>query len=168
MPVRTASPTSTLALTAVVLLAGCDGPASREPEPAFSPATTQYMAEAFMIGSGGVFNRSEPSAGVMTIARQGDQWRITIRAGGVPNGAATAADCELDAVGSFTEGRFTARLAPFESELGGLSAEDLGDDPPSIAVSLTSDGAIVSDDQHAAGRYCAAGSDITGRYIKAV
>ncbi len=156
------------ALAAFGLVVGCDGPSSREREVPVSPATTQWLAESFMIGSGGVFDRSEPSAGVMTIARQEGEWRIAIRAGGIPNGGATAADCELAAVGPFLDGVFTARLVPFESDLGGMSADDLGDDPPSIVVSLTPDGAIVTDDQNAAARYCANGSDITGRYIKKV
>ena len=35
----------------------------------------------------------------MDLTRAGENWRVAFRAGGVPNGAATAADCEIQAVG---------------------------------------------------------------------
>lgn len=84
----------------------------------------------------------------------------------MPNGAATAADCELTAVGPFADDRFAGRLVPFESDMSGMSAADLGDDPPEITVAIGPDGATLSDDQGAANRYCPMNSDVTGLYRK--
>lgn len=111
-----------------------------------------------------VFEREEPAGGLLTLSQEDDAWRISIRAGGVANGAATAADCELQAVGQQDlEGVIAARLVPFEGELGSLSVSDIGDDDIIISVNVGPEGAFVEDTGGAA-RFCGLGSDIEGFY----
>ena len=113
-----------------------------------------------------VFERSEPAAGVMTLAREGEEWRVTFLAGGLPNGDATAADCELEAVGpQDMDDVIAARLVPFEGELTSLSEADIGDDAAVIEVRVGPEGAWVID-SGAAGRHCGMGSSIDGFYAR--
>ena len=111
------------------------------------------------------FTRASPSHAVMELTRQGDgQWRVAFSAGGVPNGAATAADCELQAVGPQDHyDVISAKPTPFTSDQGGLTSADIGAEPPAIQVRVGPEGAFVSD-TGAAARYCAIGSDIDGFY----
>lgn len=110
------------------------------------------------------FVRDEPAAGVMTLTEVGAEWRVGWRAGGLPNGGATAADCELVAQGAQdADGVISARLIPFEGELNTLSAADIDADSPIIEVSVGPEGAFVTDGG-AAAALCGLGSDIDGFY----
>jgi hypothetical protein len=100
----------------------------------------------------------------MTLDREGEVWRVTFRAGGVPNGPATAADCELQAVGpQDSEDVIAARLVPFEGELNTISAIDIGAEAQVIQVRVGPEGVFVHD-SGAAVRFCGMGSDIDGFY----
>ena len=111
-----------------------------------------------------VFERDEPAQASMALTREGAVWRVAFRAGGVPNGAATAADCELQAVGpQDADGVIAARLAPFEGELNAITAADIGANPPVIQVRVGPEGVFV-EDGGAAARFCGLGSDINGFY----
>lgn len=111
-----------------------------------------------------VFERAEPASALMTLSREGEDWRVAFRAGGVPNGAATAADCELEAVGpQDVEDIITARVVPFEGELNAISAADIGSDAPIIQVRVGPEGVFVADGG-AVARFCGLGSDIDGFY----
>lgn len=113
-----------------------------------------------------VFERDEPANALMTLTREGEAWRIGIRAGGIPNGDATAADCELEAVGTQDlEGIISAHLVPFDGELNTITAADIGADAPVVAVNVGPEGAFISDDG-AAARFCGLGSDIEGFYSR--
>jgi hypothetical protein len=82
----------------------------------------------------------------------------------VPNGPATAADCELQAVGlQDREDVIAARVVPFEGELNVITAADIGADAPVIQVRMGPEGAFVQDGG-AAARFCGMGSDIDGFY----
>ena len=116
---------------------------------------------------GALFERTEPSLGTMTLTEEGEGWRIALRVGGIPNGAATAADCELEAVGPQDhDGVISARVVPFEGELNTISAEDIAEDDAAIEVSVGPEGAFVTDNG-ASTRYCGFGSDIDGFYRRA-
>lgn len=111
-----------------------------------------------------VFEREEPAAATLSLTREGDEWRIALRAGGLPNGDATAADCELEAVGpQDADDVIAARIVPFVGELNELTEADIGADAPVIEVRVGPEGAFVSDSD-AAARYCGLGSDIDGFY----
>lgn len=110
------------------------------------------------------FEREEPASALMTLSRDGEAWRVGFRAGGLPNGAATAADCELQAVGPQDgEDVITARIVPFEGDINTILATDIGADASVITVRVGPEGAFVSDDG-AAARFCGLGSDIEGFY----
>lgn len=112
------------------------------------------------------FRRVEPSNGDMTLIRESGRWRVLIRAGGLPNGAATAADCELQARGAQDrDDVIHARIIPFEGEINDLTAADIGADAPVIRVRVGPEGAFVEDGA-AAARFCGMGSDITGFYTR--
>lgn len=111
-----------------------------------------------------VFERDEPASALMTLTREGEAWRIAFRAAGLPNGAATAADCEVEAVGpQDAEDVIIARVVPFDGELNSISAADIGTDVPVIRAHVGPEGVIVSD-SGAAARLCGLGSDIDGFY----
>lgn len=116
---------------------------------------------------GALFERTEPALGTMTLTEEGEGWRIALRVGGTPNEAATAADCELEAVGpQDRDGVISARVVPFEGELNSISAEDIAGDDPAIEVSVGPEGAFVTDNGTST-RYCGFGSDIDGFYRRA-
>lgn len=113
-----------------------------------------------------LFERVEPAAATMMLSEEGEEWRVIFRAGGMPNGAVTPADCELEAVGvQDLEGVISARLVPFDGELNMVSASDIGTDAPVIQVAMGPEGAFVRD-AGAAYRFCGQGSDIEGFYLR--
>lgn len=110
------------------------------------------------------FERSEPAKASLSLRREGAVWRVALRAGGVPNGAATAADCELQALGpQDAEDVITARVVPFEGDLNAISAADIGSVAPTLQVRVGPEGLFV-EDGGAAARFCGMGSDIDGFY----
>lgn len=160
-----------VAAIGLITLAGCS-PSSAESAPVragaegspAAPRPTPPKPKARAAASDAVFERDEPAAATMTLDREGEAWRVTFRAGGVPNGPATAADCELQAVGpQDAEDVIAARVVPFEGQLNAITAADIGPDAPVIQVRVGPEGAIVQDSA-AAARFCGMGSDIDGFY----
>lgn len=128
--------------------------------PQATKAATKLKADA----PDAVFERDEPARASLALTGEGAAWRIAFRAGGVPNGAATAADCELQAFGpQDADGVIAARLVPFEGELNVITAADIGATAPVIQVRVGPEGVFV-EDSGAAGRFCGLGSDIDGFY----
>lgn len=102
----------------------------------------------------------------MTLTEEGETWRVHFLAGGTPNGAATAADCELEAVGpQDLDGVISASAVPFEGELNTITDADIGTDAPVVQVAVGPEGVFVSD-AGAAFRFCGQGSDIEGFYLR--
>lgn len=111
-----------------------------------------------------LFERSEPSHATMTLTEEGEAWRVRFLAGGIPNGAATAADCELEAVGpQGIDGVISATIVPFVGDINTLSAADIGKDAIIIEVNVGPEGAFVTD-TGASARHCGLGSSIDGFY----
>ena len=128
-----------------------------------APRATLQKANA-RIAPDAVFKRDKPASAVMTLNREGGVWRIALRAGGLPNGAATAADCELQALGpQDAQDVIAARVVPFEGELNTMTAADIGAGAPVIQVRVGPEGAFVQD-SGAAARFCGMGSDVDGFY----
>ncbi|MEN5115665.1 hypothetical protein ABE453_16785 [Brevundimonas diminuta] len=129
-----------------------------------APRVMTDTAPAGVAADDALFKRDEPADATMTLNRESAGWRVAFRAGGVPNGAATAADCELQAVGlQDREDVIAARVVPFEGELNVITAADIGADAPVIQVRMGPEGAFVQDGG-AAARFCGMGSDIDGFY----
>lgn len=162
-----------LSVAAIVVLnvtGGILSPAQSAPAKAGSEATqaapraTPQKANAGAAEPGAVFKRDKPASATMTLHREGGVWRVALRAGGLPNGAATAADCELQALGAQdAQDVIAARVVPFEGELTTMTAADIGADVPVIQVRVGPEGAFV-EDKDAAARFCGMGSDINGFY----
>lgn len=116
---------------------------------------------------GALFERTEPSQATMILTREGEAWRVAFRAGGIPDGAATAADCELEAVGpQDADGIISARVIPFDGDLNTVSATEIGGDVTAIEVIVGPEGAFVTD-SGASNRYCGLRSHIDGFYQRA-
>jgi len=129
-----------------------------------APRVMTDTAPAGVAADDALFKRDEPADATMTLNRESAGWRVAFRAGGVPNGPATAADCELQAVGlQDREDVIAARVVPFEGELNVITAADIGADAPVIQVRMGPGGAFVQDGG-AAARFCGMGSDIDGFY----
>lgn len=129
-----------------------------------APRVMTDTAPAGVAADDALFKRDEPADATMTLNRESAGWRVAFRAGGVPNGPATAADCELQAVGlQDREDVIAARVVPFEGELNVITAADIGADAPVIQVRMGPEGAFVQDGG-AAARFCGMGSDIDGFY----
>lgn len=129
-----------------------------------APRATTQTVPTEVAADEALFKRDEPADATMTLNRESAGWRVAFRAGGVPNGPATAADCELQAVGlQDREDVIAARVVPFEGELNVITAADIGADAPVIQVRMGPEGAFVQDGG-AAARFCGMGSDIDGFY----
>ncbi|MFB7879627.1 hypothetical protein [Brevundimonas diminuta] len=125
--------------------------------PATAPAVAERSAD---------FRRTDPAQADLKLIEEGAEWRVLIRAGGVPNGGATAADCELQARGAQDrDDVIHAKLIPFEGEVNELTAADIGADAPVVTVRVGPEGAFV-EDSTAANRFCGMGSDISGFYSR--
>lgn len=158
--------TPVLMMIAAASLAACTAPDPDAPAQADAPAsptTTLPDAVAQAADPTGSYERTEPASAGLTLSPEGSGWRAAIHAGGVPNGASTAADCVVHVVGPMTDGRIVGRVVPFNDDTFGMDAADVGDNPPEVTVVLTPTGAAVSDGG-AAARYCGLGSDISGDY----
>lgn len=76
----------------------------------------------------GRYERTRPSKSDLTVARSGDQWKITLKGAGDPSSAgAAAADCEMEAVGKLKGDVLTAKVVPFEGDDITVSADKLKD-----------------------------------------
>lgn len=157
------------ALTLAAALMAC-GPApaeapaaapKAEDAAAAAPATAPAVAER-----SADFRRTDPAQADLKLIEEGAEWRVLIRAGGLPNGGATAADCELQARGAQDrDDVIHAKLIPFEGEVNELTAADIGADAPVVRVRVGPEGAFV-EDSTAANRFCGMGSDISGFYSR--
>ena len=160
-----------VAAVGLLTLAGCSpSPAESAPVEAVSegspaaPRARPRKTIASTAAPDAVFVRDEPAAATMTLDGEGEVWRVTFRAGGVPNGPATAADCEIQAIGpQNAEDVIAARVVPFEGELNTISAVDIGANAPVIQVRVGPEGVFVHDSAVAV-RFCGMGSDIDGFY----
>ena len=157
------------ALTLAAALMAC-GPApaeapaaapKAEDAAAAAPATAPAVAER-----SDDFRRTDPAQADLKLIEEGAEWRVLIRAGGLPNGGATAADCELQARGAQDrDDVIHAKVIPFEGEVNELTAADIGADAPVVKVRVGPEGAFV-EDSTAANRFCGMGSDISGFYSR--
>jgi len=112
----------------------------------------------------GKYERVKPSKSEMTVARDGAEWKITLKGAGdpMPPGAA-AADCEMEAVGTLKGDVLTANVVPFQGDDITVSADDLKNGAHVFVVKFDGRGA------HVAGQdvsFCGSGSDLLGLYAR--
>ena len=131
-------------------------PGAVDPAPATAPT-------APVASPAGRYEATSPAPGTLTLSDAGDgQWHVALRGGAVPDGASTAADCELEARGPLAEGRITADVVPFEGTLMSLTEADLAREPATVSIVLNGDVATVTTDY----AQCALGADLAGTYTR--
>lgn len=147
------APPTLIALALAV--AGCERPAAADPPLPMAAAGTAQ-------GPAGKYVMSGQRRGLLTLTPKGDLWRVSLSGGALSDGAATAADCELEAEGPLKDGRIEARVVPFEGTNIDLTAADLAARPAKAQVTLNAETASVSTDFQG----CGVGADLSGRYVR--
>ena len=147
------------ALTLGLMVGGLAGVSALE---AKSPAKKRVVKPQ-PIHPAGTYKRSKPNGGTLTITRQGHQWHMFVIAGGLPNGVATAADCEVAALGALHAARITARPVPWRSERITITPNDLTDVDGTVTVSFVK-GGVQLNAVGITGPLCPPGSTFDGFY----
>lgn len=121
-------------------------------------------AEAQAARIAGTYRMDGARVGRLTLSPAEGGWSIRLL-GGVPTnmGAATPADCELQAEGPLADDRIAGRVVPFEAEISSLTAQDLQGRSYSVEVHVAGDVAHVSTDYDG----CGMGADLNGEYRRA-
>jgi hypothetical protein len=111
----------------------------------------------------GSYTKHDNGHATLEMTDRGGQWEGIIDAGGVPNGGATAADCNFIANGEMIGQSFHGQIVR-GNIVPGLSDGDTIPPGSSVTVSFTQDGATITQvDLHG---LCAMGVDVLGRYKK--
>lgn len=143
-------------------------PTPATPSVAVEPAPVPASASAGSVSApspspAGRYEATTPAPGTLTLSEAGDgAWHITLRGGAVPDGASTAADCELEARGPLVDGRIAADVVPFEGTLSSVTEADLAREPSTVSIVLNGDVATVTTDY----TQCALGADLAGTYTR--
>ncbi len=141
-------------------------PTPATPSVAVEPAPVPASAGSVSAPSpspAGRYEATTPAPGTLTLSEAGDGvWHITLRGGAVPDGASTAADCELEARGPLVDGRIAADVVPFEGTLSSVTEADLAREPSTVSIVLNGDVATVMTDY----TQCALGADLAGTYTR--
>lgn len=111
------------------------------------------QADAKALPITGLYIRKAPSLGEMRIEPAGSHWKVSISAGGLPRGPATAADCSVVAEGDLKGAKLTARI--FDDAPG---AERL------IRMRISPGWAVITLGQ--VDGVCGMGSDVSGVYVR--
>lgn len=156
---------SRLRLTAAclaLLLSACqaatsEGPAAAPP----SAARATAPAPAAAASPGGRYEATGPIGATLELSGPVDgHWQVELRGGALPDGGATAADCELRARGPLERGRIDAAVVPFEGVLMSVTAADLARHPARVRITLEGQRAMVEADTG----LCAMGAEFDGEY----
>lgn len=157
-------------IVSVAALAACsEAPAQQSPSPEVvdivaeqvdTPVTATPTIDSIVP----MFERSQPSSGTIGLSQEGDTFILNIVAGGIPNGAATAADCAVQVRGKQgNDDVVRAEVVPSVTSRGEVTAADIGDAPLKVDVMIGPEGAMVTD-HGAANTLCGMGSDLNGFY----
>ena len=149
---------------ALLFLAGCGEPAAADRPAEAVPQAVEPTVEAQAARIAGIYRMDGDRVGRLTLSPAEGGWSIRLL-GGVPTnmGAATPADCELQAEGPLAEDRIAGRVIPFEGEINSLTAQDLQARSYSVEVHVAGDIAHVSTDYDG----CGMGADLNGEYQRA-
>jgi len=148
--------------------AGCERPAAAVDSPpsdaAAGSAPNHALEAAPAISPAGAYALQGERRATLTLAPAGSGWRVSLKGGsGATDGAAAAADCEIEAEGPLNGGTIDAKVVPFEGTNLSVSAQDLAVRPAGVKVDIAPQGAIVSTDFQG----CGVGADLSGRYVRA-
>jgi hypothetical protein len=153
-----------------MVLAGCGQPAAADRPAEAAPAdsgATQLPAGAPAAASAvqaGAYRMDGARSGDLTLTQSGDVWTIRLK-GGAPAdmGAATPADCELQAQGALNRDRIEGVVTPFEGDIASVTAQDLQGHDYAVTVTVVGDTARVSTNYDG----CGMGADLNGDYRRA-
>ena len=148
---------------ALISALGCVGPVGCSGQEPVVPGSQTTAGEVAAIA--GTYRRATPSNGELVLSVQGESWRVSVSAAGVPNGAGTAADCQISALGPLVDQRITAIVAPAETEDGGIPG-DVFQNPAGALVLVVGDGEVRIIEETASGEACGPGLDLSGTYIR--
>lgn len=144
------------ATTALALLATAAWSNDATARPARPPADSN--------ASVALFERSEPSLGTLALETTGQPMVFSLVAGGIPAGAASAADCAVRIEGSQDiDGIVHGHVVPSRHADNDITAADIGPNPPKVDIAIGPEGAFITD-HGAAARFCGMGSLLDGFY----
>ncbi|MFN6981236.1 MAG: hypothetical protein ACK4NU_04850 [Brevundimonas sp.] len=154
----------------VIGLAACGQPAAADRQASESStdiATTTPAAalvQAATPAIAGAYRMEGARVGDLTLEEVASGWKIRLR-GGVPTdmGAATPADCELQAEGPLVGDRIEGAVVPFEGYINSISAEDLQGHTYDVTVRISGGTASVTTNYDG----CGMGADLSGDYKRA-
>ncbi|GGL11096.1 hypothetical protein GCM10010983_05300 [Caulobacter rhizosphaerae] len=153
-------------LVLALALAGCERPAAAvaSPPPDAAAGSAPRQAPNAKALPAGTYAMQGDRRATLTLAPADDEWRVSLKGGAsAADGAAAAADCEIEAQGPLNGQTIEARVVPFEGTDLSVSAQDLAARPAGVKVHLGPQGAIVSTDFQG----CGVGADLSGRYARA-
>lgn len=110
----------------------------------------------------GRYGKKQNGNASLTMTDRGGQWDAEFEAGGIPRGAATAADCHFVASGQVSGNRFDGQVV--RDYASGDSREIPSGS--TITIDFSPDRATVT--QAELGNVCALGVDASGRYTKSI
>jgi hypothetical protein len=143
--------------------AGCERPAAAVDPPPSDAAAGSAPEQTTAASPAGYAMQGDRRA-TLTLAPAGAGWRVSLKGGSSPaDGAAAAADCEIEAEGPLNGQTIAAKVVPFEGTNLSVSAQDLAARPAGVKVDIAPQGAIVSTDFQG----CGVGAVLSGRYVRA-
>lgn len=153
-------------LVLALVLAGCERPAAADasPPPDAAAGSAPDQAATPAVSPAGVYAMQGERRATLTLAPSGDGWHVSLKGGSsATDGAAAAADCEIQAEGPLNGQTIDAKVVPFEGTDLSVSAQDLAARPAGVKVDISPQGAIVSTDFQG----CGVGAVLSGRYARA-
>jgi putative hemolysin len=147
-------------------LAGCERPAAAvaSPPPDAAAGSAPEQARSSVASPAGAYAMQGDRRATLTLAPAGAGWRVSLKGGSsATDGAAAAADCEIEAEGPLNGRTINARVVPFEGTNLSVSAQNLAARPAGVKVDISPNGAIVGTDFQG----CGVGADLSGRYARA-
>ena len=161
-------PSRLLPLFALALaLAGCERPAAAvaSPPPDAAAGSAPAQASDAVASPAGTYAMQGDRHATLTLAPAGDGWHVSLKGGSsAADGAAAAADCEIEAKGPLNGRTIDAKVVPFEGADLSVTAQDLAARPAGVKVDVDPREALVSTDFQG----CGVGADLSGRYVRAV
>lgn len=146
-------------VTCAAVLGGCLVVACGQQDSAVSDRQASASEVARIEGT---YQRLEPASAELVLTPQGESWRVSIIAAGIPNGASTAADCRVDAMGPISDGHITATVAAAPPEDGGLPAAP--EPAPGALILVVEDEQVSIIEETVSAQVCGLGSDLAGVY----
>jgi hypothetical protein len=159
MPARLSS-----LLVLALVLTGCERPAAAVNSPPSDSAAGSAAQPTLAASPAGAYTLEGDRRATLTLAPAGSGWRVSLKGGSsATDGAAAAADCEIEAEGPLNGQTIDARVVPFEGTNLSVSAQDLATRPAGVKIDIAPTGAIVSTDFQG----CGVGANLSGRYVRA-